>query len=69
MATKKMMFISEAKKKEEKVTISARIDKAIFDDFQNAKILARKKGFELKITDICETAIKLAIEETNKLGE
>lgn len=63
------MFITEAKQKDEKVTVSARIDKTVFDDFQTAKMLAKKKGFELRITDIVETAIKLAIEETNKLGE
>lgn len=69
MATKKMLFISEAKQKEEKVTISARIDKVLFEEFQTAKLIAKKKGFELRITDICETAIKLAIEEANKMAE
>jgi hypothetical protein len=34
MATKKMLFVSEAKQKEEKVTVSARIDKDFFYIFQ-----------------------------------
>lgn len=67
MATKKMLFVSEAKQKEEKVTVSARIDKEIYDSFQQAKLKAKNKGFELRITDICEKAIELAIEEVNKI--
>ncbi len=67
MATKKMIFVSESKQKEEKVTVSARIDKNIYESFQQAKLKAKQKGFELRITDICEKAIELAIEEVNKM--
>lgn len=66
MATKKMLFVSEATQKEEKTTISARIDKALYEEFQQAKLKAKQKGFELRITDICETAIRLAVDEVNK---
>ena len=69
MATKKMIFVSEKKQKEEKVTISARIDKEIYDSFQHAKLLAREKGFELSITDICEKAMQLAIDEVEKITD
>jgi len=68
MATKRMLFVSEAIQKEEKITISARIDKEIYNEFQKAKLIAKEKGLELRITDICETALKLAIDEVNKLG-
>jgi len=67
MASKKLVFISEAKQKDSKTTISARIDKALFDDFQLARQKAQAQGFELRITDICEKAIKMAVDEVNKM--
>jgi hypothetical protein len=66
MATKKLLFISEAAEKTEKTTVSSRIEKALYDDFVKAKELAKSHGKELRISDVIETAIKLAVDEVNK---
>jgi hypothetical protein len=46
--------------------VSSRIEKALYDDFVKAKELAKSHGKELRISDVIETAIKLAVEEVNK---
>lgn len=66
MASKKLLFISEAKEKEDKITISARIPRELHEEFERAKAVVKANGKELRITDICEAALRLAIEEVNK---
>lgn len=66
MATKKLLFIGEAKHKDEKTTVSARVDKSLYDEFIKAKELAKANGKELRITDVVETAMSLAISEVEK---
>lgn len=69
MATKANLFLTEAKKKAEKITVSARIDKDLHTQFEHAKLMASSKGLELKLTSLIENAIKIAVKEAEKLSE
>lgn len=69
MAKTNMDFITEAKTNAEKVTVSARIDKELHNQFEEARMKVKSKGMELRLTNIVEKAIKLAIKEVEKLGD
>jgi hypothetical protein len=69
MATKQMIFLTESKKKDEKITVSARIDKSLHTEFEEAKRKAQSKGLELRLTSLIENAIKLAVKEVEKITE
>jgi hypothetical protein len=69
MANKQMLFLTESKKKDEKITVSARIDKSLHAEFEEAKKKAQSKGLELRLTSLIENAIKLAVKEVEKITE
>lgn len=66
MAKTNMMFITESKVSAEKITVSARIDKELHNQFEEAKRKVKSKGMELRLTSLIENAIKLAVKEAEK---
>lgn len=67
MAKTNMVFITESKATSEKITVSARIDKELHNQFEEARRKVKAKGMELRLTSLVENAIKLAIKEAEKL--
>lgn len=66
MSKTNMMFITESKMSAEKITVSARIDKELHNQFEEAKRKVKAKGMELRLTSLIENAIKMAVKEADK---
>jgi DNA-binding ferritin-like protein (Dps family) len=59
----KLKFLTKAEEGKELKTVSARIPKALYDDFYKAAKLAQENGFDLSITTVMQEAMREAIKE------
>lgn len=65
MAKTKLKFLEKAEESEVQ-SVNARVPAKLYEDFQEMKELAKKKGFRLNLSAIVTAAMEEAVKEAEK---